>query len=99
MRTFFCAYITLKQDKIKKAVLVSISLRQSRKGKLIMNVSIIMKIAGVGILVSVANNILSKSGRDEQAVFCTIAGVIIVLLMLVGEIDRLFSSVRTIFGL
>lgn len=58
-----------------------------------------MKIAGVGILVSVANNILSKSGRDEQAVFCTIAGVIIVLLMLVGEIDRLFSSVRTIFGL
>lgn len=64
-----------------------------------MNVSIIMKIAGVGILVSVANNILSKSGRDEQAVFCTIAGVIIVLLMLVGEIDRLFSSVRTIFGL
>ncbi len=64
-----------------------------------MDVALIMKIAGVGILVSVANNILSKSGRDEQAVFCTIAGVIIVLLMLVGEIDRLFTAVRSIFGL
>lgn len=64
-----------------------------------MDVTLIMKIAGVGILVSVANNILSKSGRDEQAVFCTIAGVIIVLLMLVGEIDRLFTAVRSIFGL
>ena len=64
-----------------------------------MDVALIMKIAGVGILVSVANNILSKSGRDEQAVFCTISGVIIVLLMLVGEIDRLFTAVRSIFGL
>ncbi len=64
-----------------------------------MDVALIMKIAGVGILVSVANNILSKSGRDEQAVFCTIGGVIIVLLMLVGEIDRLFTAVRSIFGL
>ena len=64
-----------------------------------MDVTLIMRIAGVGILVSVANNILSKSGRDEQAAFCTIAGVIIVLLMLVGEIDKLFSSVRGIFGI
>ncbi len=64
-----------------------------------MDVSLIMKIAGIGILVSVANTILSKSGRDEQAVFCTIAGVVIVLLMLVTEIDRLFESVRAIFSL
>ncbi len=63
-----------------------------------MDVTLIMRIAGIGILVSVANNILSKSGRDEQSVFVTIAGVIIVLLMLVGEIDRLFTSVRSIFG-
>lgn len=63
-----------------------------------MDVTLIMRIAGVGILVSVANNILSKSGRDEQSVFVTIAGIIIVLLMLVGEIDRLFTSVRSIFG-
>lgn len=64
-----------------------------------MDVSIIMKIAGVGILVAVANNILSKSGRDEQAVFCTIAGVTIVLLMLIQQIDMLFTSVRNVFGI
>ncbi len=64
-----------------------------------MDVSLILRIAGVGVLVTVANSILSKSGRDEQTVFVTIAGIIIVLLMLVGEIDRLFTTVRSIFGL
>ncbi len=64
-----------------------------------MDVGLILRIAGVGILITVTNNILSKSGRDEQATFCTIAGVIIVLLMLVGEIEKLFNSVRGIFGL
>jgi len=63
-----------------------------------MDVSLILRIAGIGILVTVANSILSKSGRDEQSVFVTIAGIIIVLLMLVGEIDRLFTTVRSIFG-
>ena len=64
-----------------------------------MDVTLILRIAGVGILVSVAGNILSKSGRDEQSVFVTIAGIIVVLLMLVSEIDRLFTSGRNIFGL
>lgn len=64
-----------------------------------MDVTLIMRIAGIGILVSVANNILSKSGRDEQSVFVTIAGIIIVLLMLTSEIDKLFTSVRNIFGI
>ena len=64
-----------------------------------MDVTLVMRIAGVGILVTVANSILSKSGRDEQSVFVTIAGIIIVLLMLVNEIDVLFTSVRSIFGL
>ena len=72
---------------------------QINEGEKIMDVTLILRIAGVGILVSVAGNILSKSGRDEQAVFVTIAGIIIVLLMLVGEIDRLFTSVRNILGL
>ena len=65
----------------------------------VMDVTLIMRIAGVGILVTVANSILSKSGRDEQSVFVTIAGIIIVLFMLVNEIDVLFTSVRSIFGL
>ncbi len=64
-----------------------------------MDVSLILRIAGVGILVTVANTILSKSGRDEQSVFVTVAGIIIVLLMLINEIDKLFSSVRSVFGL
>ena len=72
---------------------------KERIGTKNMDVSLIMRIAGIGILVSVANNILSKSGRDEQSVFVTIAGIIIVLLMLVGEIDRLFDTVRSVFGL
>ena len=64
-----------------------------------MDVGIILKIAGIGLLVSVTNNILSKSGRDEQSVFCTIAGVTIVLLMLIQQIDMLFTSVRNVFGI
>ena len=64
-----------------------------------MDVSIILKIAGVGLLVSVTNSILSKSGRDEYSTYCTIAGIIIVLLMLIGEISNLFTIVMTSFSL
>ena len=64
-----------------------------------MDVSLILRIAGVGILVTVANAILSKSGRDEQSVFMTLAGIITVLLLLVGEIGRLFNAVRGVFGI
>lgn len=62
-----------------------------------MDAGLILKIAGVGILVTVTNSILSKSGRDEQSTFCTIAGVIIVLIMLIGEIDKLFGLVKNTF--
>ena len=64
-----------------------------------MDVGIIFKIAGIGILITVTNSVLSKSGRDEYFTFCTIAGIIIVLLMLVGEINQLFSLVKRTFGL
>ena len=64
-----------------------------------MNVDLIFKIAAIGIIVAVLNLLLARSGRDEQAVFVTVAGIIIVLFMLVGEIDRLFTSVRSTFGL
>ena len=63
-----------------------------------MDVSLILKIAGVGILVSSVSSILSKSGRDEQATLVTIAGFIVVMLMLVGEMGTLFDTVRTVFG-
>lgn len=64
-----------------------------------MNVTLIIKIAGVGLLASIACQILQKSGKDEQATFVSIAGVITVMLMLIGEISQLFSSIKNIFGL
>ena len=63
-----------------------------------MDVSLILRIAGVGVLVSVAAAILNKSGRDEQAMFVTVAGVVVVMLMLVEEIGNLFESVQSVFG-
>lgn len=63
-----------------------------------MDVSLILRVAGVGLLVAIAAQILSKSGRDEQATLVGIAGVIVVFLMLVQEIGELFLTVRDIFG-
>ena len=63
-----------------------------------MDVSLVLKVAGVGILVSVAQQILSKAGRDEQAMLVSLAGSVLVLLLLVEEIGRLFSLVESVFG-
>ncbi len=63
-----------------------------------MDVGLILKIAGVGVLVSVASSILNKSGRDEQAMLVTVAGIVVVMLMLVGQIGELFDTVRSVFG-
>lgn len=64
-----------------------------------MNVSLILKIAGIGLIVSVACQILQKNGRDEQATSVTVAGVVIVMLMLAGEISGLFNALKSAFGL
>ena len=64
-----------------------------------MDVSLILKVAGVGILVSVATQILNKSGRDDQAMLVGLSGIIVVLLMLVGEVGALFEAVRDAFDL
>ncbi len=63
-----------------------------------MDVSLIMKVAGIGMLVTVAYQILSKAGRDEQAMLVSITGIVIVLIMLIEEIGTLFDTVRTVFG-
>ena len=63
-----------------------------------MDISLILRAAGVGLIVSVVCQILNKSGRDEQAMLVTVAGIVVVMLMLVGEIGELISSVRSIFG-
>ena len=64
-----------------------------------MDIGLILKVAGVGVLVSVSAQILSKSGKDEQAMLVTVAGVIVVMIMLVGEIGTLIGAVRSVFGL
>lgn len=63
-----------------------------------MDVSLIFRVAGVGLLVAIAVQILQKTGRDEQATLVTVSGIVVVFLMLVGEIGELFATVREIFG-
>ena len=63
-----------------------------------MDVSLILRIAGVGVLVSVVSAILNKSGRDEQGMMVTVAGIVVVMLMLVDEMGSLFESVQSVFG-
>lgn len=64
-----------------------------------MNVDLIFKIAGIGIIVSVLYQLLVRSGREEQAMLTTLAGLVVVLLMLVQEIGTLFDTVKSVFGL
>lgn len=63
-----------------------------------MNVDLIFKIAAIGILVSILNVVLTKSGREEMAMMTTLAAVVVVLLMVAKEIVKLFDTVKTLFG-
>ena len=62
-----------------------------------MDVDLIFKIAAIGILVSVLNQVLSRSGRDEQATMTTLAGLVVVLMILAQRIAALFDLVKTLF--
>jgi len=62
-----------------------------------MGIDLIFRIAAIGILVSVLNAVLTKSGREEQAMMTTLAGLIVVLLMIVKEIVNLFDTVKAMF--
>ena len=64
-----------------------------------LDVDLIFKIAAVGILVAVLNILLSRSGRDEQALMVTIAGLVCVLVIVVREISELFALIKSLFGL
>ena len=63
-----------------------------------MDVDLIFKIAAVGILVAVLNLLLTRSGRDEQALMTTIAGLVVVLVIIVREISDLFDLIKSLFG-
>ena len=65
----------------------------------LLEVDLLFKIAGIGILVSVLNQVLSKAGREDQAMMITITGLIIVLMLVISKISDLFNSVRSIFNL
>ena len=64
-----------------------------------MDVSLIIKIAGVGMLIAVTYQILQRAGRDEQAMMLSLAGIVLVLLLIVGEICTLYGKIRDIFGI
>ena len=64
-----------------------------------MDVDLIFKMAAVGILVAVLNLLLVRSGREEQALMTTLAGLVVVLMMLVQQISDLFELVKTLFSL
>lgn len=64
-----------------------------------MDINLIFRIAGIGILISVLNMVLKQAGKEEQAQMLTLAGVVIVLFMVIQLIERLFSNVRSVFGL
>ena len=64
-----------------------------------MHVDFIFQVAGIGIIVAVLNQLLVRSGREEQAMLTTLAGLVVVLVMVVSEIGNLFETVKSVFGL
>ena len=69
------------------------------KGKVAMEIDLIFKIAGTGIIVAVLNLVLKRAEREEQAMMTTLAGLIFVLLIIVRQISMLFETVKSVFGL
>lgn len=64
-----------------------------------MDINLVFRIAAIGIIVSVLNQVLIRSGREEQATMTTLAGLIVVLFMIIQQISRLFDTVKSMFGL
>ena len=60
---------------------------------------VLFKIAGIGILVAVLNQVLAKAGREDQAMMTTLTGVVIVLMIVISQISTLFETVRSVFKL
>ena len=64
-----------------------------------MDVDLVFKIAAIGILVAVLNLLLSRAGRDEQALMTTIAGLVVVLVLVIQKISELFDLIKSLFSL
>lgn len=64
-----------------------------------MEIDLVFKIAAIGIIVAVLNQLLIRSGREEQAMMTTLAGLVVVMMILVQEISGLFQLIKTLFDL
>lgn len=64
-----------------------------------MDLSFLLKIAGIGMIVALSCQVLSKVGRDEQSTMVSIAGIVVVFLMILSELSEVFDMVRDVFGL
>ena len=64
-----------------------------------MDLSFLLKIAGIGMIVALSCQVLNKVGRDEQATMVSIAGIVVVFLMILSELGEVFDMVRDVFGL
>ncbi|MBE6847044.1 MAG: stage III sporulation protein AC [Oscillospiraceae bacterium] len=64
-----------------------------------MEIDLIFKVAGIGIIVAVLNLVLKRAEREEQAMLTTLAGLVVVLMLVIGEIEALFDTVKNVFGL
>lgn len=64
-----------------------------------MGIDLVFKIAAIGIIISVLNQVLIRAGREEQAMLTTLAGLVVVLLMVIQQIDYLFETIKSIFNL
>ena len=64
-----------------------------------MEIDLIFKVAGIGIIVAVLNLVLKRAEREEQAMLTTLAGLIVVLMLIIAEIADLFDTVKSVFGL
>ena len=64
-----------------------------------MEIDLVFRIAAIGIIVAVLNQLLIRSGREEQAMLTTLAGLIVVLMMVLGQIQELFDGIKSMFGL
>ena len=64
-----------------------------------MNIDFVFKIAAIGIIVAVLNQLLIRSGREEQAMMTTFAGLIVVLMMIIEQISTLFETIKDLFSL
>ena len=64
-----------------------------------MDVTLILKIAGVGMIVAVSYQILQRTGREDQALMLSLTGIVLVLVVIIGKVGELFSALRSIFGI